>query len=68
MAEEPKEEENEQLGIEQILDGGQLPVEEEMQSKRSPSIHSPLEVRQTFVNQQSVSGAIKEIQRLCWYQ
>ena len=35
--------------MEQILDEGQLPVEEEMQSRRSPLIHSPPEVRQTFV-------------------
>ena len=32
MTEEPKEEENEQLGMEQIPDEGQLPAEEEMQS------------------------------------
>ena len=49
VEEEPEEEENEQLGMEQIPDESQLPVEEEMQSRRSPSIHSPLEVRQTFV-------------------
>ena len=32
VTEEPKEEEKEQLGMEQIPDEGQLPVEEEMQS------------------------------------
>ena len=35
--------------MEQIPDEGQLPVKEEMQSRRSPSIHSPPKVRQTFV-------------------
>ena len=49
VAEEPEEEENEQLGMEQILDEGQLPVEEEMQSRRSPLFHSPPEVKRTFV-------------------
>ena len=49
VAEEHEEEENEQLGMEQIPDESQLPVEEKMQSRRSPLIHSPPEVRQTFV-------------------
>ena len=49
VAKEPEEEENEQLGMEQILDEGQLPAEEEMQSRRSPIIHSPPKVRETFV-------------------
>ena len=49
VAEEPEEEENEQLGMEQIPYKGQLPVEEEMQRRRSPLIHSPPEVRQAFV-------------------
>ena len=35
--------------MEQIPYEGQLPAEEEMQSRRSPLIHSPPEVRQTFV-------------------
>ena len=48
VVEKPEEEENEQLRMEQIPGEGQLPVEVEMQSKRSPLIHSPLEVRQTF--------------------
>ena len=49
MEVEPEEEGNEQLGMEQIPNEGQLPIEEDMWSKRSPLIHSPLEVRQTFV-------------------
>ena len=49
VAKELEEEGNEQLGMEQIPDEGQLPVEEEMQSRRSLLIHSPHEVRQTFV-------------------
>ena len=49
MAEELEEEENEQLGMEQILDEGQRPAKEEMQSRRSPLIHSPSEVGHTFV-------------------
>ena len=35
--------------MEQIPDEGQLLAEEKMQSRRSPLIHSPPEVRQTFV-------------------
>ena len=49
VAKEPEEEEHEQLGMEQIPGEGQLPVEDELQSIRSPLIHSPPEVRQTFV-------------------
>ena len=48
VAKEPEEEEHDQLGMEQIPGEGQLPAEDEMQSKRSPLIHSPLDVRQTF--------------------
>ena len=48
MAKEHEEKEEEQLGMEQIPDEGQLLVEEEMQSIRSPSIHSPPDVRETF--------------------
>ena len=48
VAKEPEEEENEQLGMEQIPDEGQLPVEEEMQSSRSLLIHLLPKVRQTF--------------------
>ena len=48
VAEDLEEEEHEQLGMKQIPGNGQLPVEEEMQSRRSPLIHSPLKVRQTF--------------------
>ena len=64
-AEEHKEEEKEQ-----IPDECQLPVEDEMHSRRSPLSHSPPDVRDTFLNQQSVPGAIKEMQRLwiCWFQ
>ena len=45
VAEEPEEEEHEQLGMEQIPGDGQLPVEDEMQKRRSPLIHSPPDVR-----------------------
>ena len=34
--------------MEQIPDEGQLPADEEMQSRRSPLIHSPLDVRENF--------------------
>ena len=48
VAEEPEEEEHEQLGMEQIPGEAQLPVEDEMESKKSPLIHSPLDVRKNF--------------------
>ena len=48
VVEEPEEEEHEQLGMEQIPREGQLPVEDEMQCRRSPFIHPPPDVRQTF--------------------
>ena len=48
VAEEPEEEEHEQLRMEKILSEGQLPVEDEMQSRRSPLIHSPPYVRENF--------------------
>ena len=48
VAEKHEEEENGQLGMEQILDEGQLPVKDEMHSRRSPLSHSPLDVRETF--------------------
>ena len=48
VAEEPEEEKREQLRMEQILNEGQLPVEDEMQSRRSPLIHSPPDVRENF--------------------
>ena len=48
MAEEHEEEEEEQLGMEQIPDEGQLLVEDEMHSRRSPLSHSPLNVREIF--------------------
>ena len=46
--EEPEEEEHEQLGMEKISREGQLPIEDEMQSRRSSLIHSPPNVRKTF--------------------
>ena len=58
------EEEEEQVGMEQILKESQLPVEDEMHNRRSPLIHSPPDVRETFLNQQSVPEEIKEMQRL----
>ena len=40
VAEEPEEKEHDQLGMEQIPDENQLPAKDEMQSRRSPLIHS----------------------------
>ena len=48
VAEEQEEKEEEQLGMEQIPDEGQLPVEDEMHIRRCPLSHSPLDVRETF--------------------
>ena len=48
VAEEPKEKEHEKLGMKQIPDEGQLPGEDEVQSRRSPLIHSPPDVRENF--------------------
>ena len=49
VAEEPEEEEeNEQLGMEQLPEESQLPTEEEMHNRKSPTIHSPPEVRENF--------------------
>ena len=48
IVEEPKEEEQEQLGMEQIPDEGQLPSKDEMQGRRSPIMHSPLDVKENF--------------------
>ena len=41
-------EEHEQVWMEQIPDEGQLQAEHEMQSRRSPLSHSPLDVRENF--------------------
>ena len=48
VAKEPREEEDEPIGMEQILTGGQLPSEDEIKNRRSPIINSPLDVRETF--------------------
>ena len=48
VVEEPQEEEDEPIGMEQIPVGGQLPSEDEMQNIRSPLINSPPDVRETF--------------------
>ena len=48
VVEEPKEEEHEQIGMEQIPSEGQFPTEDEMQGRRSPIIHSPPDVRDNF--------------------
>ena len=48
ITEEPHEEEDEPVGMEQIPDGGQLPSEDEMQNIRSPVINSPSSVKETF--------------------
>ena len=44
VAVEHEEEEDEQVGMEQIPEDSQLPVEDEMHNIRSPLIHSPLNV------------------------
>ena len=48
MAKKPNEEENEELGMGQIPEESQFPIEEEMQNRRSIIIHSPPIVRETF--------------------
>ena len=48
MEKESEEEENEQLGMEQIPDEDQLPAEEEMQIRRNPFNHSPSNVRENL--------------------
>ena len=48
VAKENEEEEEEKVGMEQILLESQLPVEDEMHNRRSPLIHSPPNVRETF--------------------
>ena len=48
VAERPDEEENEELGMGQIPEESQLPIEEEMHNRRSPILHSPPNVRETF--------------------
>ena len=57
VAEELEEEEHEQLRMEQIPGEGQLPAEDEMQSRRSPLIHSLPDVRQTFSEPAECSGS-----------
>ena len=46
--ERPDEEENEELGMGQIPEESQFPIEEEMQNRRSPILHSHPNVRETF--------------------
>ena len=48
VVEEPQEEDDEPVGVEQIPVGGQLPSEDEMQNRRSPLINSPTDLRETF--------------------
>ena len=48
VAKKPDEKENEELGMGQIPEESQLPTEEEIQIRRSPIIHSPPNVRETF--------------------
>ena len=48
VAERPDEEENEELGMGQIPEESQLPTEEEIHNRRSPTLHSPPKVRETF--------------------
>ena len=48
VAEEHEKEEEEQVGMEQIPEESQLPVDDEMHNRRSPLIHSPPNVRETF--------------------
>ena len=46
--EDPREEEEQQVGMEQFSRESQLPMEEEMNNRRSPLIPSPLDIRETF--------------------
>ena len=48
VAEEPQEEEDELVGMDQIPVGDQLPSEDKMQMRRSSMINSPLDVREPF--------------------
>ena len=48
VAEEPQEEKDKPVGMEQIPNGGQIPSEDEMQNIRSPVINSPPNIRETF--------------------
>ena len=48
VSKKPDGEENEELGMGQIPEESQLPIEEEMQNRRSPIIHSPPNIRETF--------------------
>ena len=48
MPKRPNEEENEELGMGQIPEESQLPTVKEMQNKKSPILHSPPNVRETF--------------------
>ena len=48
VVDEPHEEEDEPVGMEQIPIGSQLPSEDEMQNIRSSVINSPPDVRETF--------------------
>ena len=48
VAEEPQEEEYEQVGMEKIPKEAQLPVEEEIQSRISPVFQSPPHKRENF--------------------
>ena len=48
VAEEPQEEEYEQVGMEKIPKEAQLPVEEEIQSRISPVFQSPSHKRENF--------------------
>ena len=48
VAEDPQEEEEEQVGMEKIPKEAQLPVEEEIQSRIIPVFKSPPHVRENF--------------------
>ena len=48
MEVEGRPEENEELGMGQILEESQLPTEAEMQNRRNPIFHSPPNVRESF--------------------
>ena len=48
VAEKHEEEEDEQVGMKQIPEESQLPVEDEMHKRRSPLIPSPPNVKEIF--------------------
>ena len=64
VVERPDEEENEELGMGQIPKESQLPIEEEMQNRRSPILYSPPNVRETFSELAKCSRSNQEMLKL----